>query len=246
MKNNFAKFSLLTAAIVFSLFLSAFDATAQTSKRRKKTKRVKKTPVVYVQPAPTPTAQNSPYVDGNQIVFGEVPTTPTDETSGTENNSTLTPVSPDDKEAQIQQLGDRIKQLESVNGKEAKQKQLLMNLDILTRAESRVESLRKQLFEIIEKENATQTRLQQLQYDSRPEVVDRNVAFSGSLRPEELRDQRRKSLEAEKASLETLMTQIQSNRVSLETNIQKADALVEKIRAKLDKEIDDALTDGNP
>ncbi len=245
MRNKFLKLSFLTAAIIFSLCLSAFDATAQTSKRRKKVRRVKKTAVVNPQPVQTTTAQNPPYVDGNQIVLGELPTAPPDETVGTANDQTLTPVLPDDKDTQIRQLGDRIKLLESVNGKEAKQKQLLMNLDILTRAESRSESLRKQLYEIIEKENATQARLQQIQIESRSEVIDRNVALSGSLRPEELRDQRRKSLEAEKLNLESLLTQIQSNRTNLESIMQKSDALVEKIRTKLDKEIDDALTDSS-
>lgn len=245
MKNKFAKLSFLAAAIVFSLFLSAFDATAQTSKRRKRTKKAKKTTVVNPSPVLSPNEQNLPYVDGNQIVFGETPVLP----QSSENSVTdlpVAPVLPDDKEAQIQQLGDRIKQLESVNGKEAKQKQLLMNLDILTRAESRVESLRKQTFDLIEKENTTQTRLQQIQYELRSDVIDRNVALSGSLRPEELRDQRRKSLTAEKTNLENLLTQIQTNRTNLEANIQKAEALVEKIRTKLDKEIDDALMDPNP
>lgn len=244
MKNKFAKLSFLTAAIVFSLFLSAFDATAQTSKRRKRTKKAKKTTVVNPSPVLLPNEQNLPFVDGNQIVFGETPAGPPPPIDSSD--LPVAPVLPDDKEAQIQQLGDRIKQLESVNGKEAKQKQLLMNLDILTRAESRVESLRKQTFDLIEKENSTQTRLQQIQYELRSDVIDRNVALSGSLRPEELRDQRRKSLTAEKTNLENLLTQIQVNRTNLETNIQKAEALVEKIRTKLDKEIDDALMDPNP
>ena len=74
-------------------------------------------------------------------------------------------------------------------------------------------------------------------------MIDRQVAMMGSFRPEEIREQRRKSLEAEKRSLDTLLAQIQTNRSSLETSVQKADTLVEKIRAKLDKEIDDALAD---
>lgn len=240
MKNKFLKLSFLTAAILFSLCLSAFDVNAQTHKRRKKTR---KTPVVAPQSV-QPIAQNPGYIDGNQIVLGEIPQTPTtDETTGAENNLSTNTVLSDDKETQIKQLGDRIKTLESANGKDEKQKQLLMNLDILTRAESRAESLRKQLFEIIEKESATQARIEQIQIDSRSEVIDRSVAMMGSLRPEELREQRRKSLEAEKRNLEMLLAQIQTNRAALETSVQKADALVEKVRTKLDKEIDDALTD---
>ena len=187
--------------------------------------------------------QNPNYIDGNQIVLGELPTVAPDETAGASSNSTAVPTSSEDRETQIKALNDRIKSLESVNGKEAKQKQLLLNLDILSRAESRAESLRKQLFDIIEKENATQARLQQIQIDSSGQAIERTVALMGSLRPEDLREQRLKSLTAEKTNLESLLTQIQANRASLETSVQKADALVEKVRARLDKEIDDSLAD---
>ena len=235
MKSKFLKLSFLTA-IVFSLCLSAFDADAQTSKRRKK---VRKTPIVN----PQTVNQNSGYIDGNQIVLGEIPQPTTNE--GTEVTSPVT-TNIGGTDAQIKELGDRIKSLESAGGNKAdRQKRLLMNLDILTRAESRADALRKQLYEMIEKESTVQARLEQIKIDSRSEVIDRSVAMMGSLRPEDLRDQRRKSLEAEKRSLESLLTQVQTNRTSLETNVQRADLLVEKVRDKLDKEIDDALTADN-
>jgi galactokinase/mevalonate kinase-like predicted kinase len=69
-------------------------------------------------------------------------------------------------------------------------------------------------------------------------MIERSAAFAGSLRPEEIRDQRKKSLEAEKKNLESLLTQIQTTRTSLEENVYKADFLVEKVRLKLDKDID--------
>ncbi|MCY7375373.1 MAG: hypothetical protein LH472_05310 [Pyrinomonadaceae bacterium] len=241
MKNKYLNLSFLTAAILFSLCLSAFDANAQTSKRRKK---VRKTPVVAPPPVQPVATQNTGYIDGNQIVLGEIPQSPTtDETNGAETMTAPPTENTDNRDAQIKQLGDRLKSLEATGNKDEKQKRLLMNLDILTRAESRAESLRKQLFEIIEKQSATQARIEQIQVDSRSEVIDRNVAMMGSLRPEEIREQRRKSLEAEKRNLESLMTQIQTNRSTLETNVQKADALVEKVRTKLDREIDDALAE---
>ena len=241
MENKFLKTVFLAAAIIFSLCLSAFDANAQTSKRRKK---VRKTTVVSPRPVQSGTSQNAGYIDGNQIVLGEIPQTQT--TDGANGTETTAPVSASvgDRDAQIKDLGDRIKSLESSSrNKDAKQKMLLLNLDILTRAESRAESLRKQLFEIVEKENATQSRIEQIGVDSRSEVIERSVAMMGSFHPEEVREQRRKSLEAEKNNLEALLTQIRTNRTALENSVQKADALVEKIRTKLDREIDDALAD---
>jgi hypothetical protein len=118
-----------------------------------------------------------------------------------------------------------------------------LNLDILTRAEQRAETLRRQLFEIIEKQNAIQIRVEQITYDMQPAMIDRYTALIGSLRPEEIREARRKSLESEKRNLESLLSQITLSRKSLEDNLFKADALVEKLRTKLEKDIDDALAE---
>jgi predicted nucleic acid-binding Zn-ribbon protein len=148
----------------------------------------------------------------------------------------------------LEELGNRIKNLEAArNAKpvdpDEKQKRLLLNLDILTRAESRSESLRKQVFEMIEKENTVKTKIDSLQYDLRPEVIERSTAMVGSLRPEEIRESRKKSLESERLNLQNLLTEIQRTRSSLEISLQRADALVEKLRAKFEKEIDSALED---
>jgi len=233
MKNKRLKLSFLLA-ILLCVFGSISNIDAQTKRRKKAASLPPSVPVVV--------SQSDMYLDGNQIVLGENPTTqPTPE---------IVVPEPENKteesgegNASIKELNARIKSLESnkQNQYDEKQKRLLLNLDILSRAESRAESLRKQLFEMIEKENTVKSRLEQIQFDSRSEVVDRAVAMVGSLRPEEIRDQRRKSLEAEKRNLESLLTQIQTSRTTLETNVERADFLVEKVRVKLDKEIDDAL-----
>ncbi len=245
MNIKFLKSGLLTIFVLI-FFAVVSDANAQKS-RRKKT--VKPRPVVSTirQPekiAPTNISRQTEYLDGNQIVLGE---TSLSETT----NEVIAPptdaptIEMTGSEARIKELTERIRSLESNkrNDYDTKQKRLLLNLDILSRAESRAESLRKQLFEMIEKESSVRTRLEQISFDARPETIERSTAFVGGLRPEELRDQRKKSLEAEKRNLESLLTQIQNSRTSLEENVTKADFLVEKVRLKLDKEIDDALAD---
>ena len=73
----------------------------------------------------------------------------------------------------LEELGNRIKNLEGAAAAGAgatvrkpdpdeKQKRLLLNLDILSRAEQRSEALRKQVFEMMEKENAVKTKLDSL------------------------------------------------------------------------------------
>jgi hypothetical protein len=149
----------------------------------------------------------------------------------------------------LEELGNRIKNLEAGRKVEKavdpdeKQKRVLLNLDILTRAEQRSESLRKQVFEMIEKENAVKTKLDTLDYDLRPEVIERSTALIGSLRPEEIRASRRKSLEAERTNLQSLLNEIQKTRVVLDINLQRSDALVEKLRLRFEKEIDAALAE---
>jgi len=214
--------------MIFSLavVMSACSlATAQTGRRR------------MAKPLATPL----PTLTGAEIISraGELEDT--------------TPISVPEKSTQkpaattttkIRNLSDRMDRLESTKKEdpEAKQRQMLLNLDILTRAEQRSESLRKQLFEMTEKENAVQARIDQIDIDSRPEMIERELQMTGgSLRPEEVREARRKKLDAEKANLESLLNQIQTTRASVSVSLQKADAMVDKLRTKLDKEIDETF-----
>ena len=143
----------------------------------------------------------------------------------------------------IEELLTRIRSLEAdrKTDSDEKRKRLLLNLDILSRAEQRSESLRKQLFDMIDKESNVRTKIDQIDTDMRPEAIERNVALAGSLRPEELRANRRKSFELEKANLQNLLNEITKTKASLELNLQRADALVEKLRIKLERDIENAL-----
>lgn len=145
----------------------------------------------------------------------------------------------------IKNLQERIKQLEAGRrpDPDEKEKRLLLNLEILTKAEQRSESLRKQFFEMIEKENSIQTRLDAIENEIRPEAIERSVAGIGSFRPEELRAARRRNLESERNNLQNLLTEVQRHKSNLDLNIQKADVLVERLRVKLEADIDAALSD---
>ncbi len=144
----------------------------------------------------------------------------------------------------VEELRERLLQLESGNKRkdpDERQKRIALNLDILTKSEQRAEGLRKQLFDMIEKESTLRTRIDQLDNEMRPEALERAFATVGSLRPEELRAQKRRSLEIEKRNQEALLIEVQKNRTNIEQSLQRADALVEKLRVRIEKEIDDAL-----
>lgn len=244
MKSEQAKKSLKFAAwcLIF-LSVSFSAANAQTAKRRTRRAVSKPTRAVVTLPPPATITQGEAEIvsragDGEVAVQNQVLIAP-------ENQPPETLESKIDKVGtNVKELKSRIKTLESnkSNAYDEKQKRLALNLDILTKAEQRAESLRKQMFDMAEKEGAIKMRLDQIEADARPETIDRAVAFAGTLRPEELREQRRKSMESERNNLQNLLTQVQSSRQSLDLNVQKADALVEKLRTKLEKDIDDALT----
>lgn len=145
--------------------------------------------------------------------------------------------------ARIKELNERIKKLETGQKStyDEKQKRMLLNLDILTRAEQRSESLRKQLFEMIEKENSVKGRTEQIEMDIRPEAIERSLQMAGSMKPEEVRDARRKSLTAERSNLQALLSEIQNTRANINVNLQKADQMVEKLRSKLERDIDESF-----
>jgi hypothetical protein len=221
---------------VFAFVVAAADLSGQTKRRRTST------------PIPAPTA--TPYMTEPQVISraDEFP----------DENSRAIPPDPNEVKpgvgadsasvGSLEDLGNRIRNLEAGRQVKApdpdeKQKRLLLNLDILARAEQRSESLRKQVFEMIERENTIKTKLDSLDYDLRPEVLERSTALIGSLRPEEIRASRRNSLQSERTNLQNLLTEIQRTRASLESGLQRADALVEKLRTKFEREIDTALED---
>jgi uncharacterized phage infection (PIP) family protein YhgE len=238
---NKSFFSRLTAIAVLSgVFVFYSEADAQQATRRLPTP----TPRPAVSPTP-PSDIPEVISRANDYLTSDENINPEDESAEKTKRQTETESLTEQLNKRIKELNSRIQSLESnkQNQYDEKQKRLLLNMDILSRAEQRAESLRKQLFEVIDKESQIQTRLDQLSFDLRPEMLERSVAFAGSLRPEEIRETRRKSLDSEKRNLENLLTQIQNSRLSLERNVQKADELVEKVRFKLEKEIDDALID---
>ena len=231
--SRFGKVFVVTAAILFCLSVSVTATNAQTTKRKP---RRTLQPIVI----PTPLPPDEPVVVSRAEDQGsEIPTF-VQAPPATQNQDAASV----ETGGNIEDLKARVKSLEAKNANEydLKQKRLLLNLDILTRAETRSESLRKQLFDMIDKENTIKVRLEAIENDSRPEMVDRAAAFAGSLRPEEIRDARRRNLASDKLNLQSLLTEIQTSRANLVLTLQKSDALVEKLRYKLEKDIDDALT----
>jgi septal ring factor EnvC (AmiA/AmiB activator) len=79
-----------------------------------------------------------------------------------------------------------------------------------------------------------QSRAEQLDIDLRPENLDRSLATYGTTRPEEVREQRRRYLESERARVRAQLETLATSRVRLESAIANADAEVDRLRSTLD------------
>jgi chromosome segregation ATPase len=115
------------------------------------------------------------------------------------------------------------------------QQRTLVDLERLSRAEQRAEGLRAQLRDVQVKEADLQARADQLEFDLKPENIERLTANTGSTRPEEVRDARRRALENEKARVGSQLELMAQSRTRLETAIATADADADRIRQRLDE-----------
>jgi septal ring factor EnvC (AmiA/AmiB activator) len=205
---------LVLAVSLIGVFL--IDSSAQKRRRRSRTRRPSTpritNPAIYEPPANENANDNS-------------------NSSGSESISNS---NEDPQQKTIRDLSSQVNQLtDKINSMEQSQR-TLVDLERLSRAEQRSADLWKQLREVEGQQADLQARLEEIDYNLRPENIDRSVAGFGSMRPEELREQRRKSLENEKARIQKQLDQLAANHSRLETAIAGADAEVERIRKRLD------------
>jgi hypothetical protein len=85
------------------------------------------------------------------------------------------------------------------------------------------QQLRNQLGQLNDREAEIKIRLQELDYELKPENIEHYFAGYGSLHPEELREARRKKLQIEKDRLVAQLTEIGQSRQQLEAAIVAAD-----------------------
>src|SRR5438128_5560411 len=100
-----------------------------------------------------------------------------------------------------------------------------------TSAQERAANLRAQLSDVQARQSELQTRLQQREYDLKPENIERSLAGIGSTHPEELREQRRRQLEGEKMRVQAQLEQLAASRTHLEAAIAQGDAEIYRQRA---------------
>ncbi len=123
-----------------------------------------------------------------------------------------------------------------------KEHKLLVGLDLLARAEDRVAMLQKSLMDYTIRLDEASGRLSQVEVELHPNAIDRTLNYTGTTVTDDLREATRTRLETEKASLQHLITQIQTNSAETMHSLQEAQQLVARLRAQYLPQIDGALS----
>ncbi len=111
-----------------------------------------------------------------------------------------------------------------------KQQRLVTGMQILVQAEQRLAVLQKFQIELVEKEAQIRSRLAQIEIDLNPQQIDRSVAFEGGTQSPEIKENRRRTLMAERSSLTSVMQQVQVNLIEAGNSVREASALVTRLR----------------
>lgn len=111
-----------------------------------------------------------------------------------------------------------------------KQQKLILGMELLQRAEARLGVLQRSQIDLTEKLNEMRAKLAQIEIDLRPRNIDRSFAMEGTTELQELRENKRERLQAERTNLTTLLQQIQSNLGETNEAVRDAQGLVHRLR----------------
>ncbi len=233
MQSRFLRSSSILLAVMVALSLFATDAEAQKRRRRRTTSR----PVVTNPSiAPAGSEQNP---DGGERIISTADGDP----SETETPEVVVPKRPRgpakpatarEMQRTIDVLSAQVNKLTEKLGQMQENDRTHLDMERLTRAEQRGESLRTQLVDVESKLADLQPKLDQIEYGLKPENIERAAAGFGTVRPEELRETRRRQLENERARVQAQIKILEASRTRLEAAIITADAEVDRLRRRLE------------
>jgi hypothetical protein len=128
---------------------------------------------------------------------------------------------------QVDKLNDKLNEMQS-------SQQSMVDLERLGRAEQRSAQLRQELRDAQAKKSDLQVHLEQVEYDLKPENIERAAAGYGTTRPEEVRAQRQKQLENDRNRTRQQIEQLTASEGRLQLAIATSDVEVDRLQKKLD------------
>ena len=126
---------------------------------------------------------------------------------------------------------------------DARQKNLLLALEVLNRFEASLTNMQKLRFELTERQTNATTRIAQLNEDLLPESIDRSIALRGTTDAENLRLIRRQSLTRQLREWQILLGQITRELDSTLEDIRRTDLQVKSLRIRIFGEVANQLGD---
>lgn len=236
----------ILCALVLSLVASVVGVQAQ---RRRRPSRRTTNPVspTYV-PAPSPTTDpNDPQlVSSANDQQGDASRASSNGNGNSNANTRRTNNQTDNDSSNraVKQLSNEVTQLNRRLNEMDKQRQTDLIQERLTRAEQRVETLQAQMSDVSEKQANLQSRIDQLDDAMRPENLDRQLATSGTFRPDEARESLRRQYDNEKKRVQAQLDIQNTRRTQLEKSLADATQLADRYRAQLDEAMRRESEDG--
>ncbi|MDT4969586.1 MAG: hypothetical protein QOJ64_4323 [Acidobacteriota bacterium] len=225
-------------AVLISICLCFDEASAQRT-RNKRSRRVTN-PVATAPRTVVPSTQSTdPQIistadqqtnsqDNASDLSGEAPT------SRPSRRRTAQPPDDESMRRTVNDLSNQVTKLTDKLTEMEKSQRVLVDLERLSRAEQRAELLRTQMRDVQDKEGNLLGRSEQIEYDLKPENIERSVATYGSTRPEEARDARRRALESEKIRVRAQLDSLATSKQRLDTAIINADLEIDRLQKRLE------------
>ncbi|HEV7743697.1 MAG TPA: hypothetical protein VGO56_01755 [Pyrinomonadaceae bacterium] len=237
MRNPFLRQTAFLLSLIIIVGLCVVDAGAQ-SRRRRRSRRVTKKIVKPVVTNPAIAAPGEEQTSEGERIISTAEGTETEQTSetATPKKSGISKAgSSGEMQKTINQLSNQVDRLNDKLTQMQQNDRTLIDMERLTRAEVRAESLRAQQVEVESKLADAQSKLELIEYQLRPENIEHASGY-GTVHPEEARDARRRQLENEKARMQAQVKILETSRTRLETSLVTADAEVDSLRRKIEQQ----------
>ncbi len=248
MQNRSTRYGAFLLAVLVAFSMCAIDADAQR-RRKRRVRRVNKPAVarpVITNPAIAPAGSESGGTETERIIStadqDPAEQQPTESAQPRKSNATKSSSDADMQQTinalsnQVDRLNDKLTQMQQND-------RTLIDMERLTRAEQRAESLRAQQLDVESKLADLQSKLEQIEYQMRPENIERAAGY-GTVHPEEARDARRRQLESERSRVLAQVKILETSRTRLETSLATADAEVDSLRRKIEMQQSQQDTSG--
>lgn len=133
----------------------------------------------------------------------------------------------------VGRLSAEVARLKAEVAKLEKYRQVDYLRDLITKEENRINAAQKEIITIEDKEMTLQKRLDEIETELRPDMIQQSLAGVGSMRPEQQREAIERRLSNEKRRIQAQLDQFPQTRMRLQAVITSAEASIVTLRQRL-------------